>query len=58
MSLNENSAWLEQAYENFDQACEDENWDLAEAIVADVKDNGFHTSSLSLKRVLEQFKKV
>ena len=41
MSTNENTIWLGQARDNLEYAISVENWNLAMAIVADVRDGGF-----------------
>lgn len=41
MSLKENDLWVETAYTAFQEALEAGQWDLAESIMADTRDNGF-----------------
>ena len=41
MSTMENDLWLEEAQENFEEAVTEGNWELALAIVQDVRSVGF-----------------
>lgn len=41
MSHHANTEWLEAAHENFEQALEDRNWGLAEAVIMDTQEAGF-----------------
>lgn len=54
MSLVENEAWLEAAKETFEESVELNNWDLARAVIGDVRDAGFHGSANVLETELIQ----
>lgn len=49
MSLLQNDEWLEAAYEHFQEALERKDWGFAEAVVEDVKHEGF-TSAAKVMR--------
>lgn len=53
MSLKENDAWVEAAYENFDQAVEEGNYALCKDIIEDMKDKGFGEYARTLEIVLK-----
>lgn len=54
MSHNQNTAWLEAALEHFEEAVQNGEWDMAQAIIADVHSNGFKDSAVVLQRELEE----
>ncbi len=57
MSNKENDKWLEAAKENFEEAIEADQWDLAKDILADMKDKGFEkeTSTMRLHLIHKRY---
>lgn len=47
-----NEEWLENAKENFEQACDEENYSLARDIIADVWNAGFPAQARTLTHTL------
>lgn len=52
MSHDVNTEWLEAANENFEQAVTDQNWKLAQGIIADTKDKGFKEEAEKMEEQL------
>lgn len=50
MSKIENTVWLENAYDNFKDAVQDRNWELAKEVIDDIAENGFTREAISLCR--------
>lgn len=54
MSNKYNDQWLEDAQSNFEAAVIEENWDMARAIIADLRENGFSKEAITLEVELVQ----
>lgn len=54
MSDRHNDEWFVSAKENFEEAIETEQWAIARAVIADLKDNGFADSAVVLERELSK----
>jgi len=52
MSNNENQVWLESAVENFAEAIEGENFELAKEIMNDTADAGFIEAAKDMRNTL------
>lgn len=48
MSNTQNTLWLENAKDNFEQAIAEGNWEQASAVISDVGDAGFENEALKL----------
>lgn len=51
-ATRQNDEWLEAAKEHFEQAVVEENWNLAQSIIEDVRSEGFADSATVLAREL------
>lgn len=52
MSNKETEKWLLDAQQHFEQAVVEENWNLAQSIIEDVRSEGFADSATVLAREL------
>lgn len=52
MSHVSTDTWLEAAQENFEQAITEDNLDLAEAVLQDMRDRGYGAQANSLLKVV------
>lgn len=55
MSDQYNDTWLEAAKQNFEAAADDGNWDMARAVIEDLKEQGFEKEAVVLERNLSFF---
>lgn len=53
MTINPNDAWLEAAYENFQTAVDEKQYDLARAVIADISDAGYPNTARLIALDLE-----
>ena len=54
MSNENNTIWLEAARDNFNQAVDENNFTLAQAIVEDIRDAGFTSDAYALDDLLAE----
>lgn len=48
----QNTNWLDNANDNFDQAIAEEDWGLAQAVIDDIRGNGFEFAANTLRKAL------
>lgn len=53
MSNKQNDTWIESAFENFEQAIADGDFNFARAVVQDVRDSGFRESAARMELLLK-----
>lgn len=53
MSNTQNTVWLENAQENFEEALQERDWSTARAILSDIEDAGFD-SERKLRREMNR----
>ncbi len=56
MSNKQNDEWLQAALESFTEAVESEDWEYAQDLVDDVRDNGFGKNADTLQAELTDAK--